>query len=506
MNRLFKNVGIARIRRSAHDLSYEYKTTCNMGQIIPVQCDEVVPGDIWVQGIQAVIKALPLAAPPMHQIDVVFHSYFWPYRFLTDAEGTFDWEKYITGDEDGEDAQTLPRWEPTDTTAGSLWDYLGFPVGVNPTGAFPHDGPRQAYADIYNQYYRPEEIVAEIGYDNEDIQLACYEKDYFTSAQLDQQRGIAPALSLSGTTYADFSGGNAIVNGNGPPTTHNMVVSDGGVYPSIYINSSQGSSNALDALNNNEVDFADASTFDIAELRLTTQIQRWMERNQRAGARYTESLYAHFGIKRQDSRLQRPEYIGGSKNHVMMSEIPQTSQSDTTPQGTLAGKGTCVDRGFIGKYRVKEHGLIMTMMIIRPKSLYMQGINRQWLRYDREEFYWPEFANLSEQAIIRAEIYADGNDTNNNTVFGYAGHYDEMRVKHNMVTNLMRTDFDYWHCGRIFSSAPELNQTFLEVDNADVNRPWVALDEPSFICTIGNNIKAIRPIPIIAEPGYMDHN
>ena len=142
----------------------------------------------------------------------------------------------------------------------------------------------------------------------------------------------------------------------------------------------------------------------------------------RAGVRYTEFLGAHFGVHPRDERLQRPEYLGGSKNPVIISEVLQTSSTDTeSPQGNLAGHGISVGQTFCASYFAEEFGLIMGIMSVMPKPAYQQGLDRQWLRQTRYDFYFPEFANLSEQAIERVELYASAVEAENKTIFGYQG-------------------------------------------------------------------------------------
>lgn len=203
-----------------------------------------------------------------------------------------------------------------------------------------------------------------------------------------------------------------------------------------------------------------------------------------------------------------PEYIGGLKQGIIISEVLQTSSTDgTSPQGNLAGHGITATNGRIGKYHVKEFGLIMTLMSIMPRSSYQDGINRQWLRKTKYDFPFPEFVNLSEQAIEEVEICAhDGNTTNNQRIFGYQGRYDECRTKDNMVVSQMRDTFDYWHLGRQFdpASPPSLNSAFITcTPRKDI---FAAPSEPGLIVSFGNVIKAVRPLPIAAEPGLIDHN
>ena len=309
------------------------------------------------------------------------------------------------------------------------------------------------------EYYRDENLVAEVALTSEVILKRAWEKDYFTSSLPSQQKGTAPALPISGMTSAVWAA--------------SKFVSDAGPYPSVqakttadarlFVNGATAAVNVKDVFNANTVDLSSATTFNVSDLRLAFQIQKWMERNNRAGSRYTEFLKAHFGVAPRDDRLQRPEYVGGSKSAVIVSEVLQTSKSESgAPQGNLAGHGLVADSTYVGSYHAKEYGLMMGIMSIMPRSAYSQGIDRQWLRRTKYDFYSPEFANLSEQATERAEIYATAVGSENRTIFGYQGRYDEMRVKRNMVVGKMRSTFNYWHLGREFGSAPLLNQSFIE--------------------------------------------
>ena len=327
-NRLYSNVGSVRPGRSVFDLSYAKKLTCDMGQLIPIMCDEVVPGDYWQIGNQAVVRFQPLVAPVLHEINMYVHYFFVPYRLLWD-----DWETFITGGIDGNDATPIPTWSPTLNGVGTLWDYLGFPIGVVPTGALPVSFPRDAYNLIYNEYYRDETLVAEELLTQESILLRCWSKDYFTSAQLTSQRGTPPALPIAGTSKAVWPAYNTASQSN--------VACNSATFAPYGAGDKQ-------FLENNTVDLSLATAFDVSDLRLVVQIQRWMERNQRAGVRYTEFLQAHFGVAPEDARLQRPEYIGGSKSPIIISEVLQTSETDTSPQGNLAGHGISSSSEYCG--------------------------------------------------------------------------------------------------------------------------------------------------------------
>jgi len=497
---LFSRTGSISPGRSVFDLSYSKMFDCDMGQLIPVMCDECVPGDRFQIGNESVLRFTPLVAPIMHEINQYVHYYFVPYRLLWD-----DWEDFITGGKDGDNVSVLPRWEPTNTAKGSLWDYFGFPVGVDPDGAYPMDFPRAAYNFIYNEYYRDENLIDEVDLDQETILKRAWMKDYFTSALPWQQRGTAPALPLSGTTSATWDAADFANIGGGSETLKAIT---GAADPRFYVTDAQAQANFRAAFGSNTVNFAAATTFNVSDLRLAFQIQKWMERNARAGARYTEFLQAHFGVSPRDERLQRPEYLGGSKTPVLVSEVLQTSgtgiSGGTTPQGNMAGHAISVDQNFCVDYNVKEYGLIMGILSIMPKPAYCQGINRQWLRETRYDFYSPEFANLSEQAIVRAEIYASGVAAENATIFGYQGRYDEMRYKPNMFAGNMRdSNMDYWHMGRIFTSLPGLNSDFIEAD--PTTRIFAVTDEEAdtIYAQIINRVKVNRKLPRFGIPSTL---
>jgi len=484
MPKIFSEVKQANPGKSVFDLSYSKLFTCDMGQLIPVVCDEMVPGDTFDMGAEIIVRFQPLVAPILHPINVYVHSFFVPYRLLWNQ-----WEDFITRGVSGDLEPVIPRWTPTNTAIGSLWDYMGLPTGVTPTGALPLDFIRRAYNLVYNEYYRDETLISEVAETNESILRRAWAKDYFTSALPWQQRGTAPSLPISGTLQALWPNVNAA---NAASMQANQVAN----VPA------SAATKAL--LENNNISLDDATTFDVADLRLAFTLQRWMERNARGGVRYVEFLKNQYGTSPRDDRLQRPEYIGGTKAPVVISEVLQTGESATTPQGNMAGHGLTADLSYIGKYHAVEFGLVMSIMSVMPEAMYQQGIDRQWLRRTNWDFFNPSFVNLSEQAIERAEIYASAVETENRTIFGYQGMYDEMRVKRNMVCSEMRDTFDYWHLGRQFASAPLLNQSFIEC-NPD-KRIFADQADPGLIISVGNKIKATRPLPVIAEPGLIDHN
>lgn len=551
---MFNSVGALHPRKSGFDLSYNKIFPCDAGQLIPILCDEMIPGDVFKIGADCLVRMMPAVAPVMQEMSVKAEYFFVPYRLLWT-----DWENFITGGKDGDFESLMPSLRGT-IERGSIGDYLGLPLGdISPQSEqdIPVNAwPYLAINFIYNEYYRDENYQPyrpyyvdthaadepnvdpflsrsgairslEVNVGDFPLPRRNWQKDYFTSATFDRQRGPAVALPISG--ILPVSGAIPIkytVDGTdvvGEVTRHARPPQASGTTwatpPSFHtIGGNPGfgenAGNIYNDASNLTINLSDAITFNVSDLRLATQIQKWQERNMRAGIRYTEFLHAHFGASPSDSRLDRPEYIGKARFPVIVSEVLQSSAtSGVSPQGNMAGHGIGVASNYVGTYRAQEFGVIVGLMSIMPKPTYnSQGVNRQWLRETNKDFYFPEFANLSEQPIYNAEINYHGGDQRG--TFGYQGAYDEMRIKHDMVCGLMRAPtapgedigLSFWHLSRVFDANEpvRLNSSFIE---CNPRKNWLAVpSQPAFVVHYGNAIKAYRPMPEIAEPGLMDHH
>lgn len=515
MSNVFSQVSGLKPGRSVFDLSHQVLFDANAGELIPVLCEEMVPGDLFKISNECVVRLQPLVSPMLCEVDITVHYFFVPYRIMWDG-----WEAFITGGLDGQDVSVLPRWSPGGVPAkGTLWDMLGFPL-VNLTASDrPLSFPFAAYESICNEYYQDETLQSATDFKTlmaSSVGSAVYlrrrawRKDYFTSALPWQQRGTAPALPVSGTTSAVWPDGD-FVNLGASSQRSVMIDPDAGDAKLGTYNDTERV-NLKNLFNHNTVSLASATSVNIAELRLSVQIQKWMERNARAGVRYTEFLREHYGVSPRDDRLQRPEYIGGSKQPLIVSEVLKTSSDGTTPQGTLAGHGISAAANSVSKYHAQEFGIVMGILSIMPRAMYnSQGIDRQWLRRSKFDYYFPEFAHLSEQAIEREEIFATTVEADNRTIWGYQGRYDEMRVKRSRTARNIRDTLSYWGMARSFASAPTLSESFIACDgssdptNNPLTKVFAAPSQPGYVVHFGNVIIASRPMPIASNPGLMDH-
>ena len=258
-------------------------------------------------------------------------------------------------------------------------------------------------------------------------------------------------------------------------------------------------------------DLSGVNAITINDLRQAFQIQKLLERDARGGTRYTEILRSHFGVISPDARLQRPEYLGGSRSRINIVPVQQTSNTnDVSPQGNLAAYGLASDvrKGFNKSF--VEHGYIIGLVNIRADLTYQQGLNRMWSRRSRFDFYWPSLAHLGEQAILNKEIYAQGFNAGNvdDLVFGYQERYAEYRYYPSMITGKLRStdpqSLDIWHLAQKFDSLPTLSSLFIE-ENPPIKRVLAVQDEPEFFLDVWFDCKCARPMPVYGVPGLVDH-
>jgi hypothetical protein len=503
----FLNVAGNRPRRSVFDNSYYKIFDCKLGQLIPVMCDYYLPGDHVSIGVEALIRANPLIAPLMHRIDMKYEVFAVPIRLLwpkpdyKDDEGNSlgyipdvsSFEDFITGGVTGKLAPVPPKWMPDDAGVHSLWDYFGFPLGVKvPIAVWP----KRAYNIVYNEYYRAQDFEDPVDLDDEALKLSKWEKDYFTSALINTQRGVSPSVPISGQASATFVGPWAQVYHNDAALNVNYV---GGEVHTATL------PDFRTWLNKNNVDMSSVGTFDENDLRWIRQIQRHLELSMRAGSRIAEHTLAHWGVNMGDARINRPEFVGSVRSPVIISEVLQTSETTSqAAQGTMAGHGISTSQTRVGSYYCREHTIILGIMRLMPKPVYQQGINRQWLYETRFDYPTPELVNLGEQEIFNMELCATNNEAYNRGILAYQQRYDEHRVKNNMVCGMLRdtspAPLPGWSLARIFDPAnpPAMNLEFLEM--VDDQRYSAVQSMPGWIVTFGNRIRRVAPLPMMGIP------
>jgi len=518
----FAMIPKAEIPRSSFDTQYAHKTTFDGGYLVPIYCDEVLPGDMHnVKATLFARLATPLF-PVMDNLHLDTFFFFVPNRLVWTNWVKFMGEQQNPGD-------SISYVVPTITSTaggyavGSIFDHFGLPTAGQITGSntVTHNAlPLRAYNLIYNEWFRDENlqnsVVVNVGDTGDDVSDYAMlrrgkRKDYFTGALPWPQKGSAVTVPV-GTTAQIYSNDTPVdwkLDGtNRNAITRGDYISFDGSGLATGSDVRFGTNTGLYA------DLSAATGATINQLRQSFQIQRLLERDARGGTRYTELLRAHFGVTPQDYRLQRPEYIGGGSTYVNVNPIAQTSATSisggATPLGNLAAMGTALASGHGFTYHAQEHGYIIGLVSVRADLTYQQGLPKMWSRSTRYDFYFPVFAHLGEQAVLNKEIYVTGTSTDND-VFGYQERWAEYRYKPSQITGLFKSTssgtIDAWHYAQKFTSLPTLNATFIQ-ETPPIERTTAvgaSANGQQFLMDAFFDCKMARPMPMYSVPGLIDH-
>ncbi|UPW41456.1 major capsid protein [Dipodfec virus UA23Rod_1363] len=600
MANLFNSIPLKAPKLNSFNLSHDVKLTCEMGQLIPIMMEPVLPSDRFKVSSEHLVRFAPLQSPIMSDVDVYVHYFFVPNRLIWNK-----WETFITGSENGkkiDDANLpisprvifsrnaatmiptsyggvgvgsfafLPKLKPL-LQHCSLADYLGFQTYSNAelsdiaTGVSTGLGyeldelPFRAYQRVWFDYFRDENLSnAESFFTNAipgsikmdgvifdhpgtltinsqllvnqvsglmSLRQRAWRKDYFTSALPWAQKGddvLLPSSSSiafnDNSTAAlsrinnsrDFVSVNAFQVNTGSPVVASTTLRDntGQNVTNLYSTSSADPSNLL-SFNfshfglkgsdlNSLISSGSASDSTIRELRRAFAAQAFLERRAVGGSRYNEQILAFFGVKTSDGRLQRAEFLGGSRQPVVVSQVLQTSESTAdSPLAEPAGTAVSAGGKFIFDRQFEEYGFIVGLLSVMPRANYMQGIPRKYLKKDVYDYYWPQFARIGEQEILNQELYSEWGSEYNDKVFGYSPRYSEYRFINSRVHGDFKDTLSYWHLGRDFDGIQALNEQFITCrpssrifayEGQDFNHLWV---------DIHINCRALRPIPKYSE-------
>lgn len=559
--------------RSRFDRSSSYKTTFNAGDLVPFFVDEVLPGDTFSIDTSKVVRMQTLLTPVMDNIYLDTYFFFVPNRLTwlhwRELMGENTQSAWLPTVEYSVPQVTAPAggWQ-----VGTIADYFGIPTGVPNLSVSAL--PFRAYALICNEWFRDENLTDPLNIPLTDANVvgsngsnyltdvvkggkpfrAAKYHDYFTSCLPAPQKGpdvsfdlisdanipvyalprVTPVYSgnVASLIYGNYDGPGSGASGwdafSGPTSTS---VNDGTVQSTGTLNVNPPIDGAAyTAFNSGEVHAGRAgipsyltpanlwavgdvqsNAITVNQLRTAFQIQKLYEKDARGGTRYIEILKSHFGVTSPDARLQRPEYLGGSRIPININQVVQNSETSTTPQGNTAAYSLTSDSHSDFTKSFVEHGFVIGLMVARYDHTYQQGLERFWSRKDRFDYYWPVFANLGEQPVYNKEIFAQGTAVDDE-VFGYQEAWADYRYRPSRVTGEMRSAYaqslDVWHLADDYSALPKLSDAWIREDPATINRVLAVSDNVSaqFFCDIYIRNLVTRPLPLYSIPGLIDHH
>ena len=538
----FSKVPDVAIERSRFSKPYDHKTTFDAGKLVPFYIEDCLPASTYqISTAMAVRMATPIF-PVMDNSYLDLFWFFVPYRLLWQH-----WKEFNGENTGGYWTQQTDYYVPQlnsgndGFSAGSLADHFGFPTNV--PNIKVSQFPFRAYCLVWNEWFRNENTDNPTYFIDTDVDLTyanapdtnsalyggnllsvCREHDYFSDALPQPQKmepvripmvGDAPVLtadhytatSLGSPPPLKFFGDKLPLSG-----VHPLVATSGTGY--MQLETTEGNSSVVPDTTlwpaNLYADLSGVTAATINDLRMAFATQRYAERLAYGGSRYTEQLNTFYGLTTQDSRLQRPEFLGSDRVTINMSQVLQTSATnDTSPQGNTAAFSLTVGAGKAPiTYSTQEHGIIIGLCCVRHTRTYQQGINREWSRRELFDFYQPTFAHLGNQAILNKEIFASGNRFDDE-VFGYQECWGEYRYKPSHVTAEFRSNYpqslDAWHYADFYESRPTLSQSWMQEGDAEIERTLAVKTQNQFIADFHVTTLLTAPMPLYSVPGLLDH-
>lgn len=523
MTHRFSEVPKVEIPRSTFDRSHGVKTTFDAGYLVPIFLDEIIPGDTMNLSMKGFARLSTPVYPIMDNMFMETFFFFVPTRLVWTNFVRFMGQQDDPGDSIDYTIPVLTAATVNNVANETLFDYFGLPTKVAADMDNINALPFRCYNLIWNEWFRDQNLQDSVYKATGDtaISLANYtvlkrgkRHDYFTSALPWLQKGDAVSMPLGSSAPVTGLGSGSQSATTGPANSYETDGSGAESYADYWRGDAtyphtlmleEDPDNA--GFPNVRADLSAATAATVNELRQAVQIQRILEKDARAGTRYTEIVQSHFGVTSPDARLQRPEYLGGGSSMVNVNPVART---DSSP-GELGAVGYASLNGHGFNKSFTEHGYIIGLVNVRADLTYQEGIDKLWSRSTRYDLFWPTLQHIGEEAILNKEIYVDAADIASGAiddVFGYQERYASYRYKKSIITGKFRSNdaatLDAWHLGIEFGATPTLDDTFIQ-DDPPIDRIIATPTEPHFIFDAYFNYRCTRPMATYSVPGYVDH-
>lgn len=551
----FNQVPSLEITRSRFKRDQDIKLTFDAGQLIPFYVDEVLPGDTFsIDNVGLVRMSTPIF-PVMDNCYLDYYYFFCPNRILwehwKDFMGEVTDEPWVQKTE-----YTVPQLKIKNGTEenkfpmeNSILDYMGIPTKIiGTTGELDVNAlPIRAYVKIWNEWFRDQNVDNPAINSNKDADVTYKDSGKDASTETILQEAYTGGRPLPVNRFHDYFSstlpspqrsaesvtipmmGNAPIRGYNEKELTSQAYQTGNItawrYEQDYFPDPNKDKAQLSGYLEPTIptvdakyvymgaDLSNVTGATINQLRQAFQVQKYFEELARGGSRYREQIYSLFRTRISDKTVQIPEYLGGDRIMINMSQVVQTSgTTDVSPQGNVSAMSVTGFGKSAFTKSFEEHGFVIGVCCVRHDHTYQQGVERMFSRKNKLDYYFPVFANLGEQAVLKKELYAQGTATDDEA-FGYQECWADYRMKPNRICGAFRSNatgtLDSWHYGDNYTKTPALSQEWMKEGSTEIARTLAVenkANEPQFLADFLVKNTTVRPMPMYSVPGLIDHH
>lgn len=251
--------------------------------------------------------------------------------------------------------------------------------------------------------------------------------------------------------------------------------------------------------------------FTAQALRSLLALSVWQERNALTNGSYGQFIKVHFNSSPNNSWFE-PIYIGGctsvfNVNSILQTSTPSTATNGNTPLGSPAGVGGSGNSTKLGHFRASDYGYILAVMMIIPDNVYSTTHDHWEFDLNQNDYFMPEFEQLSYQPILNKQLFASGNNDTDNGLFGYSNRYVYLKQRDSIARGMfaLPASIDsYYHSyvqSRNFTNTPKLSQNFVTVYPPNIDRSFLAYTgQPAFLVQYYSSVSAVRPLSYLSQP------
>ena len=493
-------------------------TTFNIGEIVPIYTNVLVqPGDTISINLRSFLKLGTSIVPATGNLCVDI------FCFADDWQNVWDHTKEFWGEDtltpfETETEYTIPQLVIAGTDTVDTHDiihHIALPyMAADETRNNIETSilPLRTYQNIYNEYFRDQNYIEKITISkgdedtnytdiaNKKLYKAARLHDYFSGIPEAQKGG--QSLIPIGTEAPVIGNGNAlgitdnleelqtawmvgnVGSGGGRTTSANFGLTTPLKIGQNGTDTQMGKDAVAVGVTTNPeysglvADLTQTIAGTLNALRLVTAEQHIKESFAWYGARYQNVIYAGWGVGNAVSaaEMRIPEYLGGHRFWLNMDTVLATNGQTDQPLGDSAGYSTTYDEQYLFTKSFSTWHNLMILCVVRQQHVYSQGLQNQFQKKRKFDFYWKEFEGIGAQARKKSEIYLTGTDTDND-VWNFAPAWQEYRFENSRSTGLMAPNaplnLAVYNYGDYYENVPNAGQEWIEETPVYVDRTLV---------------------------------